>query len=113
MTQRFIAPTLEEWQALCKPEKGWQWTIQGNERIAYNDACCRSRKLRVKVYTTIPRDASLARYCGQDAIRLVLVRVNDASKELGAASPALRVFRVPGWQDRVKSKILTLIATKG
>lgn len=109
MSQRFIAPTLAEWQSLCKPENNWKWTIQGNEQVVYNDACCRSRGLRVKVYTTIPRDASLARYCGLDAIRLVLVRVNDASKELGAASPALRVFRVPGWQDRVKAKILDLI----
>lgn len=61
-------------------------------------------KTKVMIYSSISRRSDNSRGVGEDAIRFALVDLVS-----GKAFGTKKVYRVPGWDQRMKERIVTLV----
>lgn len=92
-----------EFDALLKSDKGWAKTIIGKEYV-YTYKTLKNPNISILVYSTITNDG-LGRKCGGDAIRICAVNTVTQKGIIKSS----RVYRTPGWDGRVKTKVLEVI----
>lgn len=101
---KYVIITELEFDALLKPDKGWTKEIKGQEYV-YSFRPKKSPNIAVFVYSSISPNG-LSKKCGKDAIRVCAV---DTVLNRGVVK-SNRINRTPGWEDRVKAKVLDVIA---
>ena len=102
---KYVNISLEEFSDFLKIEKGWHQFVQGNE-IVFNFILPSSPEITIKVFSGVRKDTQWGRKCGQDAIRVCAVHT---IKNIGWIKSA-RVYRVEGWKDNLKSRVLEVIS---
>lgn len=104
MSAKYVPVTELEFDSIFL-EKGWQKTVQpGSKEITYTKNLKTKPHVCVKVYSSVKVESGLGRDCGKDAIRVVAV---DMAKNKGLVKVS-RVYRVPGWQNRLKERVITV-----
>jgi hypothetical protein len=103
MSARYVVVTELEFDNVCKPDKGWVKTYQGEE-LVYQYTTKKNPDVVVKVFSSITK-SGLGRKCGGDAVRVCAVN----TKTNRGIIKSSRVYRVPGWEDRVKARVLETI----
>lgn len=83
---------------------GFERYVQGAE-VVYRRRHHRDPTMWVKVYTSLAKDASVARGCGEDAIRVVLVFENPRTGASGCLYKCPRVYRT-GSEQKVLDRLL-------
>jgi len=105
MAARYVAIELNEVKELLKEEKGWKEVDVANVHEHVFDWAVPERDgVVVRVYSSISKDFG-CRKVGADAIRICAV---DVKRNRGLVK-SLRVYRVPNWQERVKSRVWKVI----
>lgn len=102
MTNTYVTITELEFDNLLKHSKGWMKDRSGKE-IVYTYTTKKNPNVVVKVYSSIANGVS--RQCGGDAIRICAVN----TKTDKGIIKARRVYRVAGWDIRVKERVLETI----
>jgi hypothetical protein len=93
----YIPITLEEFDSLCKTEKGWVRNRSGYEYVY--DYRIPNTNIMIKILSSINIEAG--RNKGSDTIRVFAVVVDDNNKVLRGLVKSVIVYRVKGWKDRV------------
>ncbi len=93
-----------EFDALLKPDKGWIKTWKGLE-LVYAYPTIKNPDVSVLVYSTITKD-SLGRKLGKDSIKVCAVNTVTQKGIIKSS----RVYRTPGWDARVRQKVLDTIS---
>lgn len=101
---KYVIITELEFDAVCKADKGWTKTVKGNEYV-YAWQVKKSPNISVLVYSSISPDG-LSKKCGSDAIRVCAV---NTVLNRGVIK-SNRINRTPGWDERLKTKVLEVIA---
>jgi len=85
-------------------EKHYDWVIPQQQ----------GPKLAVRWYTTVSEQQGAGKGCGKDAFRVCIVR-SPGSKAERVIYSLTRVHRTPGWQDRVRQRLILAwrLATRG
>lgn len=97
----YVVVTELEFDNLLKPDKGWKKEIKGNEYV-YSVTSKRNPNVVVLVYSSLSTDKGTGRKCGADAIRVCAV--NTLSNK--GIMKSKRVYRTPGWDERVKERVI-------
>lgn len=97
----YVVVTELEFDNLLKPEKGWRKEIKGNEYV-YSVTSKRNPNVVVLVYSSLSTDKGTGRKCGGDAIRICAV--NTLYNK--GIMKSKRVYRTPGWDERVKERVI-------
>jgi hypothetical protein len=100
----YVTITELEMDTLFKSDKGWVKKQIGNE-ICYEYITTKNKDITIKVYSSIST-GGVSKSCGKDAIRICAV--NTATNK--GILKSKRVNRVLGWDQRVKGRVLELIA---
>lgn len=95
---------IEAMRDFLKIEKGWVERVQ-NQEIVFDRPLNKYPFIVVKVYTGIRKGDGQSRGCGQDAIRVCAVNINTNAGWIKSA----RVYRVEGWRDNLKERVLEVI----
>lgn len=105
MSKTYVPITELEMDSLLKPDKGWQkeLTPTTKEIVYFYDM--KNCNIRVKVYSSIKKETGNSRGCGKDAIRVCAINTNTNN----GAYKSKRVNRIPGWEDRTKSRVIEII----
>ena len=119
----YIPITLQEFDSLCKIEKGWVRNRSGYEYVydyvMPNIHLNRNGKdfyIMVKILSSVSIESAKGRNKGSDAIRVYAVMVDDKNKVVRGVLKAITVYRVKGWKDNTiqaykdtRDKVLKLI----
>jgi hypothetical protein len=97
MTYREI--TLQEFDNLCKTEKGWVRNRSGYEYVY--DYRVPNTNVMIKILSSVNVETEVGRNKGSDAIRVYAVTVDKEGKVTGGLLKAIRINRVEGWEKRV------------
>lgn len=95
----YIEIKIQEFDKLCKPEKGWVRNRSGYEYVY--DYRIKRTNIMIKIMSSIDIDGGLSRNKGADAIRVYAVIVDKDDKVVRGLLKATRVNRVAGWDKRV------------
>ena len=99
MSATYVPITELEFDVVCKESKGWVKVYQGVE-LVYQYTTKKNPDVGVKVYSSITKGVS--RSVGKDAIRVCAVNTKT-NKGIIKSS---RVYRVPGWEQRVQQRVI-------
>lgn len=102
MSEKYVIVTELEFDNLLKFDKGWTKEYQGNE-LVYSYITIKKPDVTIKVYSSIVRDNGIGRKKGADAIRIVGVKNGKGILK------ASRTYRIVGWEEKVKAKVIELI----
>lgn len=97
----YITITELEMDSLLKADKGWSKTCQKNGELVYEYRSLKNPDIVVKVYSSINK-SGLSRKCGSDAIRVCAVNTRTNKGIIKNK----RVYRVPGWDERIKQRVI-------
>lgn len=103
MAETYVIVTELEFDNLLKFDKGWTKDYQGNE-LVYSYITTKNPNVVIKVYSSITRNG-VGRKKGGDAVRIVAVNTKTNKGILKAT----RTYRIVGWEDKVKAKVIELI----
>lgn len=103
MVKSYVVVTELEFDNLLKYEKGWTKDYQGSE-LVYSYNTVKNPNIQIKVYSSLTK-SGVCRKCGGDAIRIVAINTKTNKGVLKSS----RTYRVPGWEVRVKEKVIGLI----
>jgi len=103
MSATYCVITELEMDALLKHDKGWIKSIKGNEYV-YTYTTTKNPNINVIVYSSISPNG-LSKKCGSDAVRICAVN----TKTNKGIIKSKRVNRVPGWDSRLKDRVLEVI----
>lgn len=98
---RYIPVCRNQFRLLLIKEKGWVENCIGKEIVF--DKTLRNGTI-IRVFTSIRNDNGECRKVGTDAIRICAF---NPSKKRGVARTK-KINRVPGWENRLKSKVLDM-----
>jgi hypothetical protein len=59
----------------------------------------------LRVYTSIPKDGSISREVGRDAIRLLVMKRLTDGRVIPAMKKSKKVYRVEGWRENLQKRI--------
>lgn len=105
MAAKYVTILEGEFDALLQPEKGWKKDYSGNaEEIIYKVNLPSRPHIQIKVYSSIHKNSSVSRPVGQDAIRICAINTNTNK----GVRKARRVNRVPGWDVRLKERVVEI-----
>jgi predicted ATP-grasp superfamily ATP-dependent carboligase len=105
MSKSFTLVHENEFDTLLKSEKGWKKeTSPFTKELVYVCHIPWNDDIVVKVYSSVKQNDSLGRGCGQDAIRVCAVNL----KTHKGLRKSRRVNRVPGWQHRLKERVVEI-----
>lgn len=100
MATTYVDVTELEFDSLLKSEKGWTKEVQGSEWV-YVYRSVKKPDIIVKVFSSVTKKG-IGRKRGGDAIRVCAVNTRTNK----GVWKCKRVHRVPGWEDRVKERVL-------
>lgn len=100
---KYCVVTELQFDELLQSSKGWVKEVKGKEYV-YGYRTTKNPDIVVYVYSTITNDG-LGRKCGADAVRVCAVNTRTQRGIIKSS----RVYRTPGWDLRVKSKVLDVI----
>jgi hypothetical protein len=100
--KQYVTITELEFDALLKADKGWVKTFEFGEFV-YSYTLKKNPDVKVKVFSSISNGAS--KPCGKDAIRVCAINMVTQKGILKSK----RVNRVPGWDVRVKERVIETI----
>lgn len=103
MAATYVIVTELEMDTLLASDKGWVKTIEGGEYV-YNYTTKKNPDINVKVFSSVAQNG-MGRKCGGDAIRICAVNTKTNRGVIKTG----RVNRTPGWDERVKAKVLETI----
>lgn len=95
----YVPITLQEFDNLCKTEKGWVRNRSGYEYVY--DYRIPNTNIMIKILSSVNIETKTGRNKGSDAIRVFAVVVDDDNKVLRGLVKSVIVYRVKGWKDRV------------
>jgi hypothetical protein len=95
----YITITLQEFDNLCKKEKGWIRNRSGYEYVY--DYRIPNTSIMIKILSSVSVETLTGRNKGSDAIRVFAVLVDDKNKVIGGLVKSITVYRVKGWRDNV------------
>lgn len=95
-----------EFDAIFKPEKNWVKEFSGHaQEIVYTKQMTKSNpNVQIRVYSSIHKDSSVSRPCGQDAIRVCAI--NTFTNK--GVRKSRRINRVPGWEKRLTNRVIEM-----
>lgn len=103
--------TLDQVEKVLHVSKGWM-QYQAGDEVVFHFYVPSDPRICVKVYSSVRVGTKKARPCGQDAIRVAGVRVNEINGgEMIGLCKARRINRVSGWEDRLKDRVIDTIKT--
>jgi hypothetical protein len=103
MSKTYVTVTELEFDSVFPANKNWRKEESGGTKeIVYLKNLRNNPDICVKVYSSIKKDNGIGRGCGKDAIRVCAVNTR-LNRGLIKSS---RVYRVAGWQDRVRARVL-------
>lgn len=106
MSKRYIIILEAEMDNVLQSEKGWTKETSGHAKeIVYVFNLKTRPDFQVRIYSSVHMDSSLSRGVGQDAIRVCAINTRT---QKGLAK-STRVNRVPGWETRVKERVIEVI----
>jgi len=100
---RYVEVSREKLEGLLQGA-GFERYVQGHE-VVYRRQHHRDATMWVKVYTSLSATAAVARGCGEDAIRVVLVFENPRTNKSGCLYKCPRVYRT-GSEQKVLDRLL-------
>lgn len=100
MGATYVDVTELEFDTLLKSEKGWKKEVQGLEYV-YIYQSTKNPDVIIKVFSSVTQNG-IGRKCGGDAIRVCAVNTRTNK----GIMKSKRVYRVPGWEDRVKERVI-------
>ena len=95
----YISITLQEFDKLCKEEKGWVRNRSGYEYVY--DYRIPKTNIMIKIMSSVNVETETGRNRGSDAIRVFAVIVDEKDKVQCGLLKATKVNRVEGWDKRV------------
>jgi hypothetical protein len=95
----YLKITLQEFDNLCKKEKGWIRNRSGYEYVY--DYLIPNSNILIKILSSVNRETETGRNKVSDAIRVFAVLVDKNKKVKRGLIKAMRVNRVDGWEKRV------------
>jgi hypothetical protein len=101
---QYVNIPLPEMRDFLKSDKGWKEEIQSKE-VVFSFPLKKYPQIVIKVYSGIACDSQLSRAKGADAIRVCSVNIKT---HLGFIKAA-RVYRVVGWRNNLKERVLQVI----
>ena len=105
MSKSFTLVHENEFDKLLKEEKGWKKEATPfTKELVYICHLPWNKDVVIKIYSSVKQNDSLGRGCGQDAIRVCAVNLRT---EKGLRK-SKRVNRVPGWQERLKERVVEI-----
>lgn len=103
MAAHYVDVTEMEFDNLLKNDKGWTKEIYGSEYL-YSFQTKKNPDILVKVYSSVTKNG-VGKKCGGDAIRICAVN----TKTQRGIMKAKRVYRTPGWEERVKERVIEIL----
>lgn len=104
MSATYVPVTELEFDSVCKPDKGWTKDYPNGTELVYSYQTQKNPDVVIKVYSSITK-SGVSRKCGGDAIRVCAVNTKTNKGILKGK----RVYRVPGWEERVKERVVEMI----
>jgi hypothetical protein len=102
MSQRYVEISKSEMDAVfAASKKPWTETQCGRE---YAYECTMGCGVTIRVLSSIHVERDTGRGRGQDAIRVLAIKHKADGSTVGIRK-SVRVYRTPGWQDRVMTKV--------
>jgi hypothetical protein len=90
--------TLNEFNNLCKPEKGWVRNRSGYEYVY--DYRIPNTRVMIKILSSVHIETEMGRNKGSDAIRVFAVLLNNEDDKVKRGLvKAITVYRTKGWKD--------------
>jgi hypothetical protein len=102
MPSRFVSVPAETLEGFLS-SKGFVRGITGNE-VHYDRINDRNPKIKVRVFTSISSNAVVARECGKDAIRVVVL-ADDGTKWVPLVKDSPRIYRT-GSVEKILERVL-------
>ena len=105
-TKHYVSITEKEMDELLKADKGWskEESIFTSE-IIYTYQMQKKPHYIVKVFSSIRKQVGVSKGCGKDAIRVAAVN----TKTNKGLIKNKRINRVPGWDVRLKQRVIDTI----
>lgn len=94
---RYVQITIEEFDNLCKSEKGWIRNTSGYEYVY--DYRVPKTNVMIKIMSSIDVNGGLSRNRGADAIRVFAVLLDENGKVVRGLLKAHNVYRVTEWKE--------------
>ena len=106
MAAQYVVVTELEFDNLLKADKGWSKDVIGHKAMeyVYSYRTKKNPDIVIKVYSSVTKGGT-GRKCGGDAIRICAVNTKTDKGVLKTK----RVNRTPGWDERVKERVLDMI----
>lgn len=111
MAAEYTPITRQEMQELVDSFKRAPTSMRAQQERSeiYYDWALRPTKegpvLAVRLYTSIPANADEARACGEDALRVVIVRSPNTAKAERILFTLPRVHRTQGWRENLRERL--------
>jgi hypothetical protein len=97
--------SLSEMESFLRADKGWKENREQHKEVVFDFNIPSAPFLLVRVYSGIRADTQISRECGKDAIRVCAVNLARNKGWIKAS----RVYRVEGWQENLKKRVLLVI----
>lgn len=107
MSATYCPVTEFEMDAVLKAEKGWkkEYDDQFTKELVYTFSPPSRPFLQFKVYSSIKKNTSVSRGCGEDAIRFCCINL----KTQKGVRKTGRINRVPNWEIRLQERMTAMI----
>lgn len=92
-----------EFDEIFSPDRKWVKEFSGHAKeIVYVKRFVSKPNIVVKVYSSIHKNNGISRACGKDSIKVCAVN----TKTDRGVIKSNRINRVPGWELRLKNKVI-------